>query len=162
MDGSEGTVLPRYRRLRFLSLERPIKAQLTGGVLASRPGLNPQNKRAGSAGMSYVFGRCTPRLATGLSSRHLLTPRGEMSVENRFQLLAVPFLDANPRRRQESEPSGDMQAKNSLRRAGKREGYEFARNRRSLPLVAFNIEPRDQPSMMENSTIPYLEIRSND
>ena len=85
-----------------------------------------------------------------------------MTVEDHFKRLAVAFGDANPRWRQESEPPGDVQPKYSFPRPRDGESYEFARQCRSFPLIAFDIEPRDQPAAIENSAIPHFELRKND
>src|SRR5580658_1097562 len=93
---------------------------------------------------------------------YLLRPCRKVTVEDHFQLRAVAFGDANPRWRHESETPGDIQPKYGLPRPRDGERYQFARQRGIFPLVAFDIEPGDQPAAIENSAIPHFELRKND
>ena len=85
-----------------------------------------------------------------------------MTVENHFQLLPIALTDADPWCRQESKPPGDVQPKYSFLRSRDGESCEFARHCRRFPLVAFDIEPRDQSTAMENTAIPYLDFLKKD
>src|SRR5689334_21264245 len=90
-----------------------------------------------------------------------LRPLAQMAFENSFHLLLMLTGYRDAWRRREGEQAPYVQAQHGLRWTD-RENNQPPGFRKTLPLVALDIEPGNQPAVLNKPSFPHLEKRKND